>query len=124
MFAYDNSEWGFSISRPVPGSFVVFKPEQSLKNQKIALKSSSPFAEAETGIFDEISFTNLLAYQYRDVQLDPTFLDDGVTLTNERYDLYPTYRSAHLISLTEKGSVVVKGKILKLIRLPVYTRTL
>lgn len=112
VFAYQESEWGLGIARPIPGSFVIFKPEERLKKQRIALKSTSPYSEAETGLFDEITFTNLLAYQYRDLQLDPTYLDDGVTLTKEKYNLYPTYRSAHLIHLTEKGSVVLKGQLL------------
>lgn len=112
VFAYQDSEWGMGIARPIPGSFVIFKPEERLRKQRIALKSTSPYSEAETGLFDEITFTNLLAYQYRDIQLDPSYLDDGVTLTKEKYNLYPTYRSAHLINLTEKGSVVLKGQLL------------
>lgn len=111
-FAYDEGEFGFGISRPVPGSFVLFKPGESLKGQKIALKSTSPFTEAATGLFDEIIFTNLLAYQYRDVQLDPTFLDEGRSLSQERFALYPTYRSAHLIKLEDKGVLMVRGRLL------------
>lgn len=111
VFARQNDHWGLGISRPVQGSFVILKPEERLKKQKISLKSTSPHTEAELGLFNEITFTNLLAYQYRDIQLDPSMLDDGITLTQERYNLYPTYRSAHLISLEEKGSVVLKGQL-------------
>ena len=113
VFAYQDESWGLGISRPVPGSFVILKPESRLKEQKITLKSTSPYSEAETGLFGEITFTTLLAYQYRDIQLDPTMLDDGVTLGREKYYLYPTYRSAHLITLQEKGSVVLKGRLLR-----------
>ncbi|WP_408096930.1 fimbria/pilus outer membrane usher protein [Peredibacter sp. HCB2-198] len=112
VFAYDDGEFGGGISRPIPGSFVLFKPETRLKDQKIGLKSTSPFTEAESGLFDEIVFSNLIAYQYRDIQLDPTFLDPGRTLVKEKFMLYPTYRSAHLITLRERGAVVVTGTIL------------
>lgn len=112
VFAFDDGEFGGGISRPVPGSFVLFKPEKRLKDQKIGLKSTSPFTEAESGLFDEIVFSNLIAYQYRDIQLDPTFLDPGRTLVKEKFMLYPTYRSAHLITLRERGAVVLTGTIL------------
>lgn len=113
VFAYEDDDFGMGISRPIPGSFVIFKPEERLKDQKIGLKSTSPYTESETGLFNEVVFSNLIAYQYRDVQLDPTFLDHGRTLLKERFMLYPTYRSAHLITLHERGSVVLTGKIVK-----------
>lgn len=112
VFAYQEKEWGVGFSRPIPGSFVIFKPSKNLKEQKIALKSTSPFNEAESGLFDEITFSNLLAYQYRDVQLDPTFLEEGTSLVKEKFILYPTYRSAHLIKLEDKGSLMLKGQLL------------
>jgi outer membrane usher protein len=110
-FAYQDNEFGFGISRPIPGSFVLFKPEERLKDQRIGLKSTSPYTESETGFFNEIVFSNLIAYQYRDIQLDPTFLDTGRTLQKEKFMLYPTYRSAHLIKLHERGSVILTGRL-------------
>ena len=112
VFAYQDKEWGAGLSRPIPGSFVIFKPKGNLKSQKIGLKSTSPYTEAETGLFDEITFSNLLAYQYRDIQLDPSFLDEGTTLVREKFTLYPTYRSAHLITLEERGHIMLKGRML------------
>lgn len=111
VFAYQDSEFGYGISRPIPGSFVIFKPETRLKDQKIGLKSTSPYTESQSGLFDEIVFSNLIAYQYRDIQLDPTFLEPGRSLQKEKFTLYPTYRSAHLIKLTEKGSVILTGRL-------------
>lgn len=112
VFAYDEGEWGLGLSRPIPGSFVIFKPEERLKDQKVGLKSTSPYTEAESGLFHEITFNNLLAYQYRDIQLDPTLLDEGRSLKTEKFILYPTYRSAHLIKLEERGAVMLRGSIL------------
>lgn len=111
VFAYQDSEFGYGFSRPIPGSFVIFKPETRLKDQKIGLKSTSPYTESQSGLFDEIVFSNLIAYQYRDIQLDPTFLEPGRSLQKEKFTLYPTYRSAHLIKLTEKGSVILTGRL-------------
>lgn len=113
VFAYQDSELGFGMSRPIPGSFVIFKPEERLRDQKIGLKSTSPYTESQSGLFDEIVFSNLIAYQYRDIQLDPTFLEPGRSLQKEKFILYPTYRSAHLIKLSERGSVILLGRIQK-----------
>lgn len=112
VFAYQDSELGYGISRPIPGSFVIFKPENRLRDQKIGLKSTSPYTESQSGLFDEIVFSNLIAYQYRDIQLDPTFLEPGRSLRKEKFTLYPTYRSAHLITLNERGSVILTGQVL------------
>jgi outer membrane usher protein len=112
VFAFQDSEVGYGISRPIPGSFVIFKPEDRLRDQKIGLKSTSPYTESQSGLFDEIVFSNLIAYQYRDIQLDPTFLEPGRSLHKEKFVLYPTYRSAHLIKLNERGSVILTGRIL------------
>lgn len=111
VFAYDEGDWGFGLSRPIPGSFVIFKPEERLRDQKVGLKSTSPYTEAESGLFHEITFNNLLAYQYRDIQLDPTLLDEGRSLKHEKFILYPTYRSAHLIKLEERGAVMLRGTL-------------
>lgn len=111
VFAYQDSEIGTGISRPIPGSFVIFKPEERLKDQKLGLKSTSPYTESQSGLFDEIVFSNLIAYQYRDIQLDPTFLDEGRTLEKEKFILYPTYRSAHLVKLHERGAVILTGRL-------------
>jgi outer membrane usher protein len=119
VFAFQDDEFGMGISRPIPGSFVIFKPEERLKDQKIGLKSTSPYTESETGLFNEIVFSNLIAYQYRDIQLDPTFLDIGRSLVKEKFMLYPTYRSAHLIKLQERGSVILTGRLVNLDNTPI-----
>ncbi len=111
-FAYQDGELAGGVSRPIPGSFVIFKPEERLQDQRIGLKSTSPYTEAETGLFNEIVFSNLIAYQYRDIQLDPTFLDEGRSLRREKFVLYPTYRSAHLIKLEERGAVILTGRLM------------
>ncbi len=111
VFAYQNQEFGMGVSRPIYGSLVIFKPEERLSDQKIALKSSSPYTESQTGLLNEIVFSNLIPYQYRDVQLDPTYLDRGRTLAKERFILFPTYRSVHLVKLAEKGAVILSGRL-------------
>ncbi len=113
VFARDEGEWGFGMSRPVPSSFAIFKPEDKLRGQKIALKSTSPYLESQTGLFDEITYSQLLPYQYREIQLDPTYLDEGRSLKKEKFVLYPGYKSAHLITLADQGMVMLKGVLTK-----------
>lgn len=111
VFAYDDGYFGVGLSRPVPNSFVLFRPSQELRRQKVGLRSTSPFTEGESGPFGEITFTNLLPYQYREIQLDPTNLDEGTSLDREKFVVYPTYRSAHLIPLKDRGTVVLTGEL-------------
>lgn len=111
VFARQDGDWGLGMSRPVPSSFAIFKPEDKLKGQKLALKSVSPYVESQTGLLGEITYSQLLPYQYREIQLDPTFLDEGRTLKKEKFVLYPTYKSAHLITLADQGSVILKGTL-------------
>lgn len=111
VFAYQEGDFGLGFSRPVPNSFVLFDPSDELKKQKISLRSSSPYTEGESGPLGEITFTNLLPYQFREIQLDPTGLDDGTSLVQEKFVVYPTYRSAHLIQLKDKGTVVLTGML-------------
>lgn len=113
VFARENDEWAFGMSRPVTSSFAIFKPEDKLRGQKIALKSTSPFLESQSGIFDEITYSQLLAYQYREIQLDPTYLDEGRSLKQEKFVLFPTYRSAHFVKLVDQGMVMLKGSLTK-----------
>ncbi len=112
VFAYQEGNFGLGFSRPVPNSFVLFDPSPELKKQKVALRSTSPYTEGESGPLGEITFTNLLPYQFREIQLDPTGLDDGTSLVQEKFVVYPTYRSAHLIQLQDKGTVVLTGELL------------
>jgi outer membrane usher protein len=111
VFAYSDGDFGLGFSRPVPNSFVLFKPSEELKDQKIGLRSTSPFAEGESGPLGEITFTNILPYQFREIQLDPTSLELGTSLEQERFVVYPTYRSAHLINLKDRGVVMISGKL-------------
>lgn len=113
VFARQDDEWAFGMSRPVSSSFAIFKPEDKLRGQKIALKSTSPYLESQTGLFDEITYSQLIAYQYREIQLDPTFLDEGRSLKKEKFILFPTYRSAHFVKLVDQGMVMLKGALLK-----------
>lgn len=122
VFAWDKGRFGVGMSRPVPNSFVLFKPSPELRKQKVALRSTSPFTEGESGPFGEITFTNLLPYQYREIQLDPSRLEEGTSLEKEKYVVYPTYRSAHLIPLNDKGTVVLTGVLVDAKGLPMVLK--
>lgn len=111
VFAYDDGALGVGLSRPVPNSFVLFRPSRELRHQRVGLRSTSPFTEGESGPFGEITFTNLLPYQYREIQLDPTNLSEGTSLEREKFVVYPHYRSAHLIPLKDRGTVVLTGEL-------------
>ena len=111
LLAYDDG-LAFALSRPSSSSFALFSPSKNLSGQKIALRSTSPYADTETPLFGDLALTNLVPYQYREVEVDPTFLNPGTSLERESFVLLPGYKSAHLIKIKDKGLRSVEGKIL------------
>jgi outer membrane usher protein len=111
LFAYDKG-LGFAIGRPSVNSFAIFKQSSNLKNEKIALRSNSPYADTETPLVGDLALSNLVPYQYREIQLDPMALNDGVSLAKEKFVLAPTYRSGHLILIDDLGLVSLQGKLI------------
>lgn len=110
LFAYGES-FAFAMARPNHGSFALFKRSEELKSEKVRLQSSSPFADTESPVLGDLALTNLVPYQYREVEIDPTFLTDGISLEKESFVLLPLLKSAHVIELKDKGIISIKGKL-------------
>lgn len=115
LFAYDDedNEAAFAISRPGTSSFALFKTSENIRGQKIALRSTSPYADNETPIVGDLAFSNLVAYQYRPVEIDPTSLDPGLSLEREKFILLPGYKSAHLIRVKDQGLRSIEGVLMR-----------
>ena len=111
LAAYDDG-FAFAISRPNANSFALFKPSDNLENEKIVLRSTSPYADTETPLIGNLALTNLVPYQYREIEIDPTYLSDGLSLEKESFVLFPEYKSAHLIKIKDKGVKSIKAKII------------
>ncbi len=113
-FAYvkDNEKSAFSISRPISNSFVIFKPNESWKGQRFGVQSITNNNDTETGLFGESLVSGLTPYQYRRLQLDPSFLEPGYSLGQESFVVYPRYRSGSLFVIGESGLLVLKGIML------------
>ena len=104
-----NDGFSFALSRSNNGSFAIFKPSEDISNDQIVIRSTSPFADTETPWLGDLAIPNLVDYQYRDVQIDPTFLNEGITLKDEQFILHSTYKSGHLLRVTSNGSLSLKG---------------
>lgn len=111
VFAGSSEGWSWALSRPVQTSFALLAPNEHMENQKFSVKSTSPFSEGISDFMGKTVFVNLLPYQYREIQLDPSALDIGHSLGQENYVLFPTYRSAHLIFVGAPGKVTVRGRL-------------
>ena len=111
LFAYDDRA-AFAISRPGSASFALFSPGDGLKNEKIALVSTSPFADTVTPLAGDLALVNLAPYQYREVEIDPTEISPGIGLEKERFVLLPGYKSGHLVKIEDKGARSVEGRII------------
>lgn len=109
VFAGSSDGWSWAVSRPVQTSFALLAPNDHLEDQKFGVKSTSPYSEGLSDFMGKTVFVNLLPYQYREIQLDPSAIDVGYSLGQENFVLFPTYRSAHLIFVGAPGSVTVKG---------------
>lgn len=111
VFAGSDEGWSWAVSRPVQTSFALLAPNKHLESQKFGVKSTSPYSEGLSDFMGKTVFVNLLPYQYREIQLDPSQVDIGYSLGQENYVLFPTYRSGHLIFVGAPGSVTVRGTL-------------
>ncbi|MEH0860367.1 fimbria/pilus outer membrane usher protein [Halobacteriovorax sp. DPLXC-1] len=112
LFAYDNG-FGFAQSRTNTNSFAIFKTSDEIDDQNLIIKSTSSFADTRTPLLGDLAITDMVAYQYRDVQLDPSSLNLGTSLEKEKYILFPTYKSGHLINVNDNGLFSLKGVLLR-----------
>lgn len=112
VFAYQQGVWATGISRPVRNSFAIIRPSSEIKDQKLSLLTSSTFEESRSGLFSEMTAVNLTPYKYRELKIDVSNLEQGVTLENESFIVFPHYRSAHLLKLNSQGLLVVRGRII------------
>jgi len=111
-FVKDNENAAFSISRPIANSFVIFKPKDNWKGQRFGVQSITNDNDTETGLFGESLVSGLTPYQYRRLQLDPSYLEPGYSLGQESFVVYPRYRSGSLFMIGESGLLVLKGTML------------
>ncbi len=111
-FVKDNENSAFSISRPIASSFVIFKPYESWRGQRFGVQSVSNDNDTETGLFGESLVSGLSPYQYRRLQLNPSYLEPGYSLGQESFVVYPRYRSGSLFMIGESGLLVIQGTML------------
>lgn len=110
-YVHNGEESGFSISRPISNSFVIFKPNKDWKGQTFGVQTAGD-NDTVSGLFGESLVSGLTAYQYRRLQLDPSLLEPGHILGQESFVVYPHYRSGHLFTVGKSGLLVVRGILL------------
>lgn len=118
-FVHNGEDMGFSIGRPISNSFVIFKPNSDWKGQKFNVQTSSGVNEASTGLFGESIISGLTPYQYRRLQLDPSYLDPGYVLGQESFVVFPRKNSGHLFVIGKSGLLVLRGQIIDVSKKPV-----
>jgi outer membrane usher protein len=109
-FVHNGTDAGFSVSRPISNSYVLFKPQDGWRGQRFGVQSTSG-VDSSTGLLGESLVSGLTPYQYRRLQLDPSQLDPGYILGQESYVVYPHYRSGHLFVVGKSGMLVLRGII-------------
>lgn len=116
-FVYDD-KIRFGLSRPVSNSFAIISGNDLLKDEKIGLKTSGHRVVENKGLFNEIVVRDLIPYQYRRLQVDPSQLKEGYTLNQESFIVYPKYKAGHLLKLEAIGTVSLKGRIINKVKSP------
>jgi outer membrane usher protein len=111
-FVHNGHESGFSLSRPISNSYVLFKPNDSWIGQRFGVQSQRNEVDDHTGLFGESLISGLTPYQYHRLQLDPSRLEPGYILGQESFVVYPRYRSGHLFVVGKSGLLVLRGVIL------------
>ena len=101
-----------SIGRPVTDGFAIIHRDELTENQDIKINKSLDAYAYESDFFNSIMISKLQAYRYYHLRIDPTFLDDGLSLEKEEYSLFPTYKGGILISLIGNGAISAYGKLL------------
>ncbi|WP_127716073.1 fimbrial biogenesis outer membrane usher protein [Halobacteriovorax sp. HLS] len=101
----------FSVGRPITDGFAIISRDEITENQDIKINKSGLDYEYESDFFNSIMVSKLQAYRYRHLRIDSTALDDGLSLENEEYSLFPSYKSGIHINLKGKGSVSVVANL-------------
>lgn len=109
-FAVDERGAAFEISRPLAGSFALFKADDY--EGPLDIRGLGMHREGIKGPLGHSLYPNLIPYQYRELRLDSTDLGPGQSFAREYYLIYPRYRSGHLIHVEVTGSFALKGLLL------------
>lgn len=110
LFAYSDG-FGFSQARTNTGSFAIIKTSDDLDGQDIAIRTTSIHPSSSTPLIGNPSLVDLVPYQYREVQIDPSMMELGISLEQEKFVLLPSYKSGHLVRVDSSGSRSIFGKI-------------
>jgi outer membrane usher protein len=110
VFALDRGMSAFELTRPLNGSFAIFKGSNF--DGPIDVRGLGMYKEGARGPLGNAVYPNLIPYQYRELYLDSLQLEPGQTYEQEHFVLYPRYRSGHLIPVELTGSFALRGLIL------------
>lgn len=101
-----------SMARPVQDSFVIIKPDPSLKGRLFAVNPRSYGFEASTRYARSLSLGQITSYHPKTIEVVAPQLPPGKNLTGDRYLIKPTYKSAFLIEVGLEENILVKGQIM------------
>lgn len=103
--------FGFALTRNQNNSFVIMTKDESLSDQDLALKSSSPYADANDPYIGDLALSGLVPYQFREIQIDSKELELGSSLEKEKFVIKPSYKSIHVLKAKLKSLKSLKGKL-------------
>lgn len=112
----------FAISRPINEAFAIVALDQHVKNAKIPINRYRDFYQSKIDSMGPAVVSSLSSYNYRHINLDPTELPVGHSLTNEHYIVRPTYKSGINVNVKVSGKIAVMGTVLDENKKPIKYR--
>ena len=103
----------FGVGRPIGDSFGIVVPNQNYADQEIILDSSGIGGryEARTDFLGPAVLPSLSAYQIRPLSVTVPDLPVGYQLSQDQFQLLPSYRSGTLVMVGNDATVVLDGTL-------------
>jgi outer membrane usher protein len=108
-FVSDKKGTHGEFMRPQTTSFAMFVAPDH--DGPLDLRGVGIHSEGGRGPFSNALYSNLIPYQYREVSLDPIDLKPGQSFNQERFILFPRYKSGHLIRVHVTGSLSLRLRL-------------
>lgn len=101
-----------SLSRPISESFALVGSRSETWSHGTRVNPQDTAYASEINSFGPASVSDLQAYRPREIYVDTTPLQTGMTLDRDRFLLVPGYRSGYHLPLKLKSVVVIQGRLI------------
>lgn len=106
------ADGALTISRPIAESFALVGNRREPWQRGIVVNPSESAYASRIGALGPAPIVDLSSYRPREIIIDTTPLQTGLSLMRERFLVIPGYRSGYHLPLKVRSIVVVQGRLL------------